>query len=66
MNIKKIFYPINLSSILHLIILIYKDKSPIRIFHNYFLKSKPKYLSIAEGQADTICKQTFFQSTYLF
>ena len=32
-------FPINFKSFLHLIKLIYKNKSPIRIFHNYFLKN---------------------------
>ena len=39
---KEIFnfnFPVNFKSFIHLIKLIYKNKSPIRIFHNYFLKN---------------------------
>ncbi len=38
MKLSYISYPISLNSICHYIKLIIKNKSPIRIFHNYFLK----------------------------
>ena len=32
-------FPINFESLIHLTKLVYKNKSPLRIFHNFFLKS---------------------------
>jgi ubiquinone/menaquinone biosynthesis C-methylase UbiE len=69
MNIKKIFYPINLSSILHLIILIYKDKSPIRIFHNYFLKTikiKGKTIDLGAGMHSSYFNYLKKKNTKIF
>ena len=31
-------FPLSFNSLKHLIVSIYKNKSPIRVFHNYFLK----------------------------
>lgn len=38
-NISSLNIPLSLKSLKHTFYLIYKNKSPIRIFHNYFLKS---------------------------
>ena len=52
LEIKHINYPINFRSIAHLIKLIFKNKSPIRIFHNFFLKDieiKGKTIDLGSG-----------------
>jgi len=52
MNLKVTKFPINFTSIIHLIKLIYKNKSPLRIFHNFFLKTisiKGKVIDLGSG-----------------
>ena len=52
LNLKSSNFPITLNSIKHLIRLIYKNKSPVRIFHNYFLKKieiKGKTIDLGSG-----------------
>lgn len=52
MNFKTTSFPISFESIKHLCGQIYKNKSPIRLFHNYFLKGikiKGKVIDLGSG-----------------
>lgn len=59
MNLKVTEFPINFTSIIHLTKLIYKNKSPLRIFHNFFLKNisiKGKVIDLGSGNHSSYYK----------
>ena len=58
MNLKFQHFPINLNSIIHCTKLVFANKSPIRIFHNYFLKN----IEIGDKTIDLGCG---YHSSYL-
>ena len=69
LEIKHINYPINFRSIAHLIKLIFKNKSPIRIFHNFFLidiEIKGKTIDLGSGNHSSYLNYLINHSDKIF
>ena len=69
LNLKSSNFPITLNSIKHLIKLIYKNKSPVRIFHNFFLKSieiKGETIDLGSGNHSSYLDHLIDNSEQIF
>ena len=69
LNLKNSHFPISFNSVIHLIKLIYNNKSPVRIFHNYFLKKieiKGKTIDLGSGNHSSYLNHLTDNSDQIF
>lgn len=69
MNLKITKFPINFESLKHLTKLIYENKSPLRIFHNFFLKKifiNGKTIDLGSGNHGSYYKFLNSQSAKIY